>query len=272
MSLYQGRALRADAPRRRDLGGRVRRIVTLLAVLTALPVVASAPWGVWRARLFAVREIRVEGTRYLDASAVIAASGVKTGADLFGVDLDRVRQALLLQPRVAGARVERFLPAGIRIHVDERNPVLLVEHGAPWELDSTGVLLPPLAEGVVADVPMLAGVETAQLAPGTLVDSPQVQRGLAWVRSLGSRELQLAGSVSEIDVSDPRTTALTLMNGTRVLSPAWPPGTRALSALRVVLADLQQRGMVAQEVDLRFDQQVIVRPVAQKSGTSARTS
>jgi len=272
MSLYQGRALRAEPPRRRDVGSRLRRILTLLVLLTVLPVIASAPWGAWRARLFAVHDIQVEGTRYLDPPAVIAASGVKPGADLFGLDLDRVRQALLLEPRVARARVERFLPAGIRIHVDEQNPVLLVEHGAPWELDSTGVLLPPLADGVVADVPMLAGVETSNLKPGTLVDSPQVQRGLAWVRSLGSRELQLAGSVSEIDVSDARTTALTLMNGTRVLSPAWPPGTRTLSALRVVLADLQQRGTVAQEVDLRFDQQVIVRPVAQKSGSSARTS
>ena len=270
MSLYQGRALRAEPPRRR--GGRLRRVFTLLVLLTVLPVIAQAPWGAWRARLFAVREIRVEGTRYLDPPAVIAASGVKAGTDLFGVDLDRVRQALLLQPRVARARVERILPAGIRLVIEERNPVLLVGHGAPWELDSTGVLLPPLAEGVVADVPMLAGVETSKLAPGTLVDSPQVQRGLAWVRSLGARDLQLAGSVSEIDVSDERMTSLTLMNGTRVLSPSWPPGTRALSALRVVLADLQQRGMVAQEVDLRFDQQVIVRPVAQKSGTSARTS
>jgi cell division protein FtsQ len=270
MSLYQGRALRAEAPRRR--GGRLKRIVVLLALLTALPVIAQAPWGAWRGRIFALREIRVDGVRYLDAQAVIAASGVKTGADLVTLDLDRVRQKLLLQPRVARARVERMLPGLLRIHVEERNPVLLVEHGAPWELDSTGVLLPPLAEGVVADVPMLAGVELANVPGGTLVDSPQVQRGLAWVRSLGSRELQLAGSVSEIDVADERTTALTLMNGTRVLSPAWPPGTRTLSALRVVLADLQQRGTVAQEVDLRFDQQVIVRPLAQKGGTSARTS
>ncbi|HZJ71623.1 MAG TPA: FtsQ-type POTRA domain-containing protein, partial [Planctomycetota bacterium] len=244
MSLYQGRALRADLPRRR--GGRLRRILVLLAALTVLPVVAQAPWAAWRHRLFAIREIRVEGVRYLDAPAVIAASGVKTGADLFALDLDRVRQALLLHPRVARARVERILPAGIRLHIDERSPVLLVEHGAPWELDSTGVLLPPLAEGVVADVPMLAGVELSSVAGGTLVDSPQVQRGLAWARSLGIRELQLAGSISEIDVSDERMTALTLLNGTRVLSPAWPPGTRALSALRVVLADLQQRGTVAE--------------------------
>ena len=51
-----------------------------------------------------------------------------------------------------------------------------------------------------------------------------------------------------------------MMDGTRVRTPAWPPDERRLSALRVVLADLHQRGTVAQEVDLRFDNQVIVRP------------
>lgn len=271
MSLYQGRALRAErAPRRR--GGRVRRILIFIAVLGALPILAQAPWAAWRARAFSVRDIRVEGARYLDVPAVIAAAGVQTGSDLFAVDLDRTRQALLLNPRIARARVSRALPAGLRLRIEERTPVLLVEHGAPWELDSTGVLLPPLAAGVVADVPMLVGPEVASLKPGTLVDSPEVMRGLAWVRALGVRELQLAGNVSEIDVSEPRMTALTLMNGTRVLTPAWPPGVRTLSALRVVLADLQQRGTVAREVDLRFDQQVIVRPAASSGGTSARTS
>ena len=47
---------------------------------------------------------------------------------------------------------------------------------------------------------------------------------------------------------------------------------RTLSALRVVLADLRQRGTTAEEVDLRFDQQVIVRPVPQKTGETPRTS
>ena len=270
MSLYQGRALRAEPPRRR--GGRLRRIALLLGALTVLPVIAQAPWAAWRGQLFAVRDIRVEGTRYLESAAVVEAAGLKAGADLFSIDLDRARQALLLQPRVARAELFRAFPHGIRVRVEERLPVLLVKHGAPWEMDSAGVVLPPLAEGVVADVPMLVGPELSGCRAGTLVHSSAVSRGLAWVAALGEKDLQLAGNISEIDVSDERTTVLTLMSGTRVLSPSWPPGTRALSALRVVLADLQQRGTVAEEVDLRFDQQVIVRPAAPPGGTLARTS
>jgi len=270
MSLYQGRALRSEAPRRR--GGRLRRIATLVALLVLLPAVLQAPWGAWRQRLLPVRDIRIEGLRYLEGAVIARAAGLAPGADLFGVDLDRARQALLLHPRVARARLERSLPHTIRVRVEERLPVLLVRHGAPWEMDSTGVLLPPLAEGVVADVPMLVGPDLSDVPAGTQVRSAEVAKGLAWVEALSSRELQLAGQVSEIDVSDPRSTSLTLMNGTRVRAGAFPPGIRELSALRVVLADLAQRGTVAEELDLRFDQQVIVRPVVSSRVETARTS
>jgi cell division protein FtsQ len=247
-------------------------VLTLAAVLLVATLLSQVPWDRLGRMLFDVREIRVEGARYLDPSAIVAASGLKTGGDLFAVDLARARQALLLHPRIAAARVSRGFPHQVRVRVEERTPVLLIEHGVPWEMDSSGVLLPPLAEGVVADVPMLVGPAVTALAPGTQVHSPAVERGLAWMRALAARDLQLSGQVSELDVSDPRTTSLTLMNGTRVLTPAWPPGTRALSALRVVLADLQKRGTLAQEVDLRFENQVIVRPAAQKAGDVARTS
>ena len=40
------------------------------ALQTVVPVVAQAPWAAWRHRLFAIREIRVEGVRYLDPPAV----------------------------------------------------------------------------------------------------------------------------------------------------------------------------------------------------------
>jgi len=271
MSLYQGRALRPEARRPRG-EGRLRRIATLLAAVVLLPVLIQAPWGAWRRQAFPVREIRVEGVRYLESAAVVTAAGLATGADLLGVDLDRARQALLLHPRVARARLERSLPYTLRVRIEERLPVLLVRHGTPWELDSTGVLLPPLAEGVVADVPMLTGLDLSDFPAGTQVRSAEVARGLAWIDALDSPELQLAGRVSEIDVAEGRWTSLTLMNGTRVRSSAWPPGVRALSALRVVLADLEQRGTVAEEVDLRFDQQVIVRPAKSPDVESARTS
>jgi cell division septal protein FtsQ len=237
------------------------------AVLAALALLVQVPWQELRSRLARITDIRVEGTHYLDAARILQVSGLARGQDLFAVDLARARQALLLDPRVASAEVRRAPLRGLRIRIAEREPVMLVNHGVPWEIDSAGVLLPPLQPGVVADVPLLVGPRFAALPAGMQVDLPEVRRGLAWMRALSARELQLAGQVSEVDVSDPSLTGLTLLDGTHVLAPSWPPGTSRLSALRVVLADLRARGTTAGEVDLRFDSQVIVRPVMTVDGT-----
>ncbi|HYM80888.1 MAG TPA: FtsQ-type POTRA domain-containing protein [Candidatus Limnocylindria bacterium] len=259
MGYYQGRALERRPLRR---AGRLRRWLHVAIALVVLATLAHLPWSQLRRRFAVVSEVRVEGMHYLDAAHVQAISGIQRGDDLFRLDLPRARQELLLDSRVAEAEVGRRLPRGVRIRIVERVPVLLVDHGVPWELDSAGVLLAPLAPGVVADVPRLIGPRLVGEPAGTQLGGPEVDRGLSWARALEDPELQLAGQVSELDVRDPQTTAITLLSGTRVLGPAAPPSRRRLSALRVVLADLQHKGTVANEVDLRYENQVIVRPVS----------
>lgn len=260
MSAYQGRALQARPAGRKPAPRAWRLLVRGLGMAAVLAIVAHVPWGALRKTFAVVTDIRVEGNHYLDAALVIERSGLETGDDLLAVDLSRARQRLLLDSRIARAEIRRRFPRGLRILVRERMPALLVRHGTPWELDAAGVLLEPLERGVVADVPLLVGPSFESLRPGAQVRSPAVERGLAWTRALAHQALQLAGQVSELDVSERDATGITLLDGTRVKAPAWPPSTRRLSALRVVLADLKQRGTSAEELDVRFENQVIVRP------------
>ena len=259
MGFYQGRALRTERAPRRERRGLSARIVPVLGVLLVLAVAAHLPWGALRRRMAAGGDVRVEGLHYLDAARVCRMAGIGAGADLIALDPVRMRQRLMLEPRVARADVVRLLPSGLRIRIVEREPVLLVQHGEPWEVDSTGILLAPLAAGVVADVPLLAGPHFERYPAGTQVLTPEVQRGLAWVRALSAPDLQLSGQVSQLDVSHADSTEVLLLCGTRVLSPPWPPVHQDLQALRVVLADLQHRGTQAEQVDVRFHNQVIVR-------------
>ena len=281
MALYQGRAL-ARGPRpdvrpggrsgarpvpNRRWNGRPRmlrsmRIGLVLAAIAGLALAATRlPWRALRERVAVVQQVRIEGALYLDAARVGEVAGLHAGDDLIALDLERARQALLLDPRIARAEVTRTWLRDVRVRIVEREPVLVVTHGTPWEVDSAGVLLQPLARGLTADVPLLTGPDFSRQRAGTQVLTLEVRRGLAWVRALAARDLQLAVGVSEVDVSDALATSVLLENGTRVLAPAWPPGARALSALRVVLSDLQRRGVLAGEVDLRFEDQVVVRPV-----------
>jgi len=275
MGFYQGRALRAEPLRPRSTRGRrVARVFKVLGLLALLTGLAHLPWESWRKRFAVIADVRVAGAEYLDAERIMQLAGIERGGDLL-VDLGRARQELLLHARIAEADVKRRGLRGVSIRITERRPVLLVHHGVPWELDSAGVLLAPLTAGAVADVPLLTGPDFESYPEGALLRTSEVRRGLEWVHALSLREIQLGGRVSEIDVSNERATTLLLMNGTRVISPAWPPDVRRLSALRVALVDLDQRGIAAQEVDLRFEDQVIVRPVESSLtdvATAARTS
>ena len=266
MSFYQGRALRTERAQERGRPSLARRVLQVFAVLAVLAVAAHLPWDTLRRRLGVLDDVRVEGLHYLDGARVCRIAGIRAGADMIGLDLTRVRQILMLEPRVASAEVDRVLPRGLRIRIVEREPVLLVQHGVPWEIDSCGVLLAPLAEGVVADVPLLAGPRFDRYPAGTQVLTPEVRRGLAWMRALSAPDLQLSGQVSQLDVSHADSTEVLLMSGTRVLSPSWPPAHADLQALRVVLADLEHRGTRAEKVDLRFHDQVIVR-LGKQAGT-----
>jgi cell division protein FtsQ len=270
MGFYQGRALRTERAPKRERGSLVRRILQVFAVLAVIAVAAHLPWDSLRRRLGVLDDVRVEGLHYLDSARVCRIAGLRVGADMIALDLTRVRQVLMLEPRVASAEVDRILPRGLRIRIVEREPVLLVQHGVPWEIDSCGVLLAPLAEGVVADVPLLAGPRFDRFPAGTRILTPEVRRGLAWVRALSASDLQLSGQVSQVDVSQADSTEVLLMSGTRVLSPSWPPAHADLQALRVVLVDLEHRGTRAEQVDVRFHDQVIVR-LGKQAGTPQAT-
>ena len=263
MATYQGRALRSEAPRRRPgTIGRIVRVLQMVAGIVVAVALAHVPWSTLCNRAIRVAAIRVDGLHYLDASTVVARSGLAVDSGWLEADLSRARQRLLADSRIRAAQVSRGFPNVLEIHIEERVPVLLVRHGSPWELDGEGVLLAPLREGVVADVPLVAGLDAEHYGAGTCVSTPEVQRALAWVRATADPQLELAGRISEFDVTDAASTAVVLMDGTRVIAPAWPPGLSRLSSLRVVLADLGKRGMAAQEVDLRYQNQVIVRPAA----------
>ena len=263
MATYQGRALRTAAPKvRQGTLGKLGRVAKVIGVLGLVAALAHVPWGTLRAQAIHVAEIRVEGLHYLDAATIAARSGIKVGSGWLDADLDGARQRLMADSRIRMARVTRAFPNTIEIKIEERVPVLVVHHGSPWELAGDGVLMAPLKEGVVADVPLVNGLEAEKYKAGTCIGTPETQRALAWVGATADPQLELAGRISEFDVSDAASTAVVLMDGTRVLAPAWPPGLSTLSSLRVVLTSLGQRGIAAQEIDLRYKHQVIVRPAA----------
>jgi len=262
-SVYQGRALWTSprkGPRRLKLGW-----LFLLAL-----VAAGAAWTArdalaktlpWRA-VFTVRTVEVQGETYLSESEVRTAAGLAKPIDFARVDLAQAEKKLRKQSRIERVSVERALPRRIVIKIVERKPALIVRGGRLFETDRRGVILPPLSSGVTPDVPLVSGVRVKDARAGKRITDPAFARALRQLDALLAPEVALGHPVSEIDVSDAGTTVVTLApDGVDVLLPAEPQTPRMLSALRVVLADLANRGETASRIDLRGEEVIAVRPI-----------
>jgi len=260
---YNGRALWTP-PARQGRGLRPGWIVVALLLLGAPlwmerdAVARSAPYRA----LFTVRTVEVHGETYLTDAEVRVMAGLDRPVDWVRVDLARAERRLAREPRIERATIERALPRRIVITVHERRAVVLVRAGRLLEVDRGGVILTPLASGVSPDVPLVDGVRVKDARPGHVVDDPRLLRAIRQLDALLLPEVALGRPVSEIDVSDDRTTVATLApDGVSVLLPAEPPTVRPLSALRVVLADLSSRGQSASRIDLRGEEVIAVRPL-----------
>lgn len=258
---YQGRALWAPAARQKR-GVRPGWILLLFAITAGAlyaaraPIAASVPYRA----LFTVRQVEVKGAIYLTEAEVRRAAGMTRPQDFLRADLGRAERKLSAHARIEHASVTRELPRRIVLTIVERKPTAIVRAGRLLEVDRGGVILPPVASGVLPDVPVVSGVTVADVNAGRRIEDPDFARALAHLRALAWPSIGLPGPVSQVDVSESERTVITLApSGVDLILPNLPPSERLLSSIKVVLADLASRGLSASRIDLTGQEVVAVR-------------
>ena len=252
---------RLKRPERRR---RNRRI--LLGALVALFLLAvfakTAPRAarvLGRMPLFQAGRVEVTGLLYLSPDEVRPSIPVRSGESLFEVRPGDIVRALIQNPRIESASVT-LLPAAVRVNVRERRPFVLVNAGRLLEVDSTGVILPPLGRGLIADRPVVTGLSLAAHRPGTRVAAARFADVLRVVSLLESRDVGLLPEISEIVASDPRWFVLrTSRDQIPILIDPERITPRCLIALAATLRDLRDRDRRVLVLDARYRGQVIVR-------------
>src|SRR5205823_697082 len=159
---------RLKRPERRRRNRRVLLVALLALVLLAAfaRIAPRAARELGRLPLFQAGRIEVTGLLYLSPDEVRPAIPVRSGESLFDVRPTDIVRALTRNPRIESASVT-LLPAAVRVNVRERRPFVLVNVGRLLEVDSTGVILPPLGRGLIADRPVVTGLAVVSHRPGT---------------------------------------------------------------------------------------------------------
>jgi POTRA domain, FtsQ-type len=205
--------------------------------------------------LLAVREIALEGQSRLPEEMLLARIGLPPGIALPDVDVAAVSSALLSHPWIERVSVRRLYPGTLWVRVWERSPAAVVTtaQGDGVMVDPQGVVLGAPGGPGADDLPRLTGIDVRRRVAGDRVDAGKVALGLSVARAWGPDAL--------VDVADPDDPLL-LVEALRVrLGAKGGYGWRLnrLSALRPEIMALA--GPHGAEVDLRYDDRVIARPL-----------
>ena len=121
-----------------------RRWLTWKWVLGLLVVVAVAGFGIWLlwfSTILTAKNVTVTGTGYLSAKEIREAAAVPRGEQLVRLDVGAVRSRVAALAAVDDVEVRRVWPDRVRIDVDERDPVAVIDiAGEIRGIDGDGVV------------------------------------------------------------------------------------------------------------------------------------
>lgn len=241
-----------------------RRAVGLASGLALGAVLVSSQFALlyWflTSPRFAVTQVEVRGPSWLSEAEAQALAGIEPGQNLFRLDAEALARRLERLPRIKSVQVIRSLPSRVTLLIEERQPFTLAVHaGRLYWLDEEGVVLGPEPRAVAPRLPLVTG-----LGRENLVDNPATSKesraAVTLVRAILRTASPLAAQLSEIDVGQAdQGPVLYTVDGieVRLGDERWE---ERLGRLEGVLAQLRAQGEPVESIDLRFRDQVVMKP------------
>jgi hypothetical protein len=114
-------------------GETPRRRVWPWIAASGILIAGAAAWALHSPWL-SVDRIEILGAERADVASLVAATGIDRGAIMIWVDTGEITEAVLADPWVRDARVERVFPDRLVVEVLERQPAVWIEGTTAWML------------------------------------------------------------------------------------------------------------------------------------------
>ena len=231
--------------------------ITLLVVVVGLIVSAN----LWKTSL-RVQRVTVEGNRIVETAEIMQLVRIQKNTQLQDIDLTAVRKDILSHHFIKDAVVERDLPATLKITITERLPLAIVNSAEILYLDEDGVVLPHSISKQLFDLPVLSGISPEiALAPGGTINNPDVHEALQILATSKLVSKELYHLISEVRLRSGGDIVLYAAEwGVPIIFGRGDIANK-LVRLEAFWNDIvrEKGSQRLQYVDLRFDDQVVVR-------------
>ena len=210
-----------------------------------------------------IRTISVAGNIRLSSGEVRALVDGLRGSNILTADLPRFRARLMESPWVADVGIRRILPSSVEVLVREREPLGLCKLGSVLFLvDRSGMLIDefgPQYAKAKFNLPIITGALRVPSTGEPEIDEGRIDLAARVIDGLAARQ-DLAGLISEIDVSNPRNAVVMLENDPALLHLGEEKFMERVHSYIELAPTLRQTVPDIEYVDLRFDNRIYVRP------------
>ena len=252
---------RAPAPALERTAGRTGRPRLRMAIVGVLSVTVISLAGTGyaqRASLGAalieasaesglqLQKIEVHGRAHTPKDVLLAAAELSLGDPMLGISLPELHSRLLAIGWIEQVAVERRMPTTIRIVLNERIPMALLQTvNGHRVIDSSGTII--------------ASADPAAFAHLTVVAGTQAADNAAPILDILKTEPELFADVWAVTFQSERRWDVHLRNGIRVRLPETDPRT-AWSRLAMIDHSKQITNRDLAVIDMRVPDQMIVEP------------
>jgi cell division protein FtsQ len=211
-----------------------------------------------------VTRITVSGNTRLSRGEVLSLLDGLSGRNMLLVSLEEWRRKVLASPWVEDAAIRRVLPGTVDVVIAERQPMGIGRMGdVLYLLDQHGRVIDEFGPNHAEfDLPLIDGLAAARAGAGEpAVDEARAALAMRLLASLQGRP-DLAGRISQIDVTDVRDAVVILKGDTALIRVGEDQFAERLQSYLDLAAALREKVPQIDYVDLRFGERVYVRPQA----------
>lgn len=242
---------RQKAKRKRMRIFKIIKIIILIAIFIALLCVFLL------SPVFDVKNIEVSGNEKLTVEQIISLSGIIKGENTFQFSAREAKEKIKENAYVQTVKVERKLPSGVQISIQERTPAFLMEYGNSYiYLDSQGYILEIATEKL--ELPMIQGIVTPEekLVTGGRLEKEDLEKLNVVLEIIKSADANgILDQLTKMDISDEQDYKMILNDGqvTAHLGDCSIIGTRMLYVKAILEDNLGIAGEIFVNMDLNTE-------------------
>jgi cell division protein FtsQ len=150
---------------------------------------------------FRVREVEIEGCSKIRPEAIRSLILIEGMPNLFAVKLEEVAAPVEAHPWVDQVVVRKIFPNKIRVQIEERKPVAILQLEKLYYIDAKGVIFSPVGEGDGYNFPFVTGLTRQALEKDSESSRELLVGALELVRMTEAEKRPPLGEISEIHLS-----------------------------------------------------------------------